>query len=153
MAFSLQYYERIVAQRQKVSEWGKLDILLRQGRVSFALYLYPVKQKYGNIIRIIRQNKSLSQQNMADEMGITVSSYSKMERGEIDIKLSRLLQIAEALDVPLSEIIGDTALNEPIFRYQQKSDNQIGETLAFLLDKVNKLEKELFSLKQQMKKS
>lgn len=153
MAFCLQYYERVVSKRQKVSEWRKLDVLLRQGRVSFALYLYPVKQKYGNIIRIIRQNKSLSQQNMADEMGITVSSYSKMERGEIDIKLSRLLQIAEALDVPLSEIIGDTELNEPAYKYQQKADNQIGETLAFLLDKVNKLEKELFSLKQQMKKS
>ena len=90
---------------------------------------------------------------MADEMGITVSSYSKMERGEIDIKLSRLLQISEALDVPLYEIIGDTELNEPAYKYQQKSDNQIGETLAFLLDKVNKLEKEIFSLKQQMKKS
>jgi len=111
-----------------------------------------VNKEIGNHIRILRQKKGLSQQNMADELGITVSSYSKMERGEIDLKLTRLNQIANALQVSVSEVLGEkefSTVNDSKISYSDKSNESILATLEFLLQKVSYLEKEVYSLKKK----
>jgi transcriptional regulator with XRE-family HTH domain len=45
-------------------------------------------------IRMERLRRNLSQQNIADELGITVAAYSNIERGITDLSVSRLYQIA-----------------------------------------------------------
>lgn len=90
---------------------------------------------------------------MADELGITVSSYSKMERGEIDLKLTRIFQISEALKVSISEVLGEKEFNyvqDSKLAYTDKSSESIHATLEFLLQKVSFLEKEVYSLKKKM---
>lgn len=109
----------------------------------------------GENIRLIRLKKGLSQQNIADDLEITVSSYSKMERGEIDLKYSRIVQIANALKVSVFEIIGSDEKNgvhDPLKEYGTPSTESIYTTLEFLLQKVNSLEKEISLLKNQWKK-
>jgi transcriptional regulator with XRE-family HTH domain len=56
-----------------------------------------VKNAVANKIRLERLRLNLSQQNMADELGITVAAYSNLERGVSEISVSRLYIIAELL--------------------------------------------------------
>lgn len=57
-------------------------------------------------IKAMRVLKEWSQEETAHKLGIAVSSYAKIERGETDINISRLAQIAEILEVDLSQLLG-----------------------------------------------
>ncbi len=57
-------------------------------------------------IRQLRQQKGLSQENMADELGLSTSAYGDIERGRTEPSLSRLEAIAALLEVPLPTLLG-----------------------------------------------
>ena len=56
-------------------------------------------------IKAMRILKEWSQEDAAHKLGIAVSSYAKIERGETDVHLSRLIQIAEVMEVDLSQLL------------------------------------------------
>lgn len=56
-------------------------------------------------IKAMRVLKGWSQEEAAERLGIAVSSYAKIERGETDIHISRLVQIAEMMEIDLSQLI------------------------------------------------
>jgi transcriptional regulator with XRE-family HTH domain len=56
-----------------------------------------VKETVAEKIRIERLRLNLSQQNLADELGITVAAYSNLERGVSEISVNRLIIIAGIL--------------------------------------------------------
>lgn len=58
------------------------------------------------LIRQIRQNKGLSQENLADALGISTSAYGDLERGKTEITISRLAAIAHTLEVPFTTLLG-----------------------------------------------
>jgi transcriptional regulator with XRE-family HTH domain len=60
-------------------------------------------------IRFMRMFKHWTQDDMAEKLGMAVSGYAKIERGETDIPFSRLQQIAKTFEMELSDLIG---LNE-----------------------------------------
>ncbi len=49
--------------------------------------------------------KNLTRDEIADKLEMSVSGYSKLERGEVDISLSRLYRIADILEVSVSQIL------------------------------------------------
>jgi len=57
-------------------------------------------------IRQIRLQKGLSQENMADMLGLSTTAYGDLERGRTELSVSRLENIARLLDVPLPELLG-----------------------------------------------
>src|SRR5690606_24748468 len=57
-------------------------------------------------LRQIRQNKGLSQENMADALGISTTAYGDLERGKTEITLMRLDAIATIFQVPLENLLG-----------------------------------------------
>jgi transcriptional regulator with XRE-family HTH domain len=56
-----------------------------------------VKNIVAKKIRLERLKQNLSQQNMADELGITAAAYSNLERGVSDITISRLFEVSRIL--------------------------------------------------------
>ncbi len=64
-----------------------------------------MKKNIGNSIRLARVTKGLSQQNMADELDLTVASYSNIERGVTDITVSRLIEISKLLNVSIYQLL------------------------------------------------
>jgi len=60
-------------------------------------------------IRFIRQLKGWSQEEVANQLEMSVNGYGSIERGETDVKLSRLEQIAQVFGMELLELFG---LNE-----------------------------------------
>jgi len=50
-------------------------------------------------IKRFRELKNLSREYIAAELDMSVSGYSKIERGEVDLTISRIKQIAGVLEV------------------------------------------------------
>lgn len=69
-----------------------------------SLYIYYTVMNTGEKIRGLRMLKNLSQENMADALGISRVAYSDIERGKTDLTESRIKQIAEVLDVTPDEV-------------------------------------------------
>jgi transcriptional regulator with XRE-family HTH domain len=55
-------------------------------------------------IRLNRLTKGYSQEYMANELEISQNAYSKLERGETELSVRRIYEIASILDVPISEL-------------------------------------------------
>jgi transcriptional regulator with XRE-family HTH domain len=55
-------------------------------------------------IRSIRQSKGWSQDKMAEKLELSVNGYANIERGETDVQVSRLEQIAETFGMDLLEL-------------------------------------------------
>jgi transcriptional regulator with XRE-family HTH domain len=64
-----------------------------------------VKEKLAERIRMARLTKNFSQQNMADELDITVAAYSNIERGVTELTVTRLLQISRILEINGPDLI------------------------------------------------
>jgi transcriptional regulator with XRE-family HTH domain len=62
----------------------------------------PLPQK----LKLIRSFKHWTQEEVAEKLGISTHAYAKIERGETDVNLSRLQQIAEVMDIGLSQLFG-----------------------------------------------
>lgn len=68
-----------------------------------------MKSKLANRIRSLRIHAGLSQQELADELNITSSAYSNIERGQTEITMTRLLAIAQFYNIKPMELF----MNEP----------------------------------------
>jgi transcriptional regulator with XRE-family HTH domain len=62
-------------------------------------------KKFGLRLRKLRQDKGLSLNMFAYENDLSKASVSKIERGIIDFRFSTLLQMANALEISLSELL------------------------------------------------
>ncbi len=56
-------------------------------------------------IRKFRELKSITREWIAGELDMSVSGYSKLERGEVDITLSKIYRIAEVLQVNPEQLL------------------------------------------------
>lgn len=71
----------------------------------------PLDVALGARIRAVRKARNLSQERVADAIGVTFQQIQKYERGANRISFSRLALIAAALDTPLRDLVG--VLEEP----------------------------------------
>lgn len=62
-------------------------------------------------IRTLREQKQLTQEDVAERLFMSVSGYSKIERGETRLNMERLEQIADVLDVDILELISKSEGN------------------------------------------
>lgn len=56
-------------------------------------------------IRFMRQLKGWSQEDVAEKLDMSPNGYANIERGETDVRVSRLEQIAEIFGTNLTELI------------------------------------------------
>lgn len=75
-------------------------------------------------IRTLREQKQLTQEDVAERLFMSVSGYSKIERGETRLNMERLEQIANVLDIDILELISKSegsiiyALNSGYHNFQ-----------------------------------
>ena len=125
--------------------------------------LRPVKKQVTDKIRKLRVEKGLSQDNVAFELGLSHSSYSKIERGETDPNLSRLFQLAKILGVGIIDFFTEDNkpnLKETVTGYGNINNTdleKLNQSIPKLLSEINKLrtalsEKEISSKYKRTKK-
>ncbi len=62
-------------------------------------------KKQAERLRLIRVSKSMSQENVAKALSITVGAYSKIERGVTKLSLNRLSDLSQIFDIELNDFI------------------------------------------------
>ena len=66
-----------------------------------------VSSRFGARLRLLRQERQLTQLRMAEDFGIDRSFISDVERGRKSISLSTLEVLALGLNISLSELLKD----------------------------------------------
>lgn len=84
-------------------------------------------------IRFLRQQKLWSQEQMANYLGMSVNGYGSIERGDTDIGLSRLEQIASLFGVSLHQLF---ALNEETNGFYFFGANNTGQNTGVQTNNV-----------------
>lgn len=64
-----------------------------------------LQSKLGRRCRALRQERGLSQLDMVRQFDVSLSHYQKIERGDLDPRLSTLAKLADCFDVTLSELL------------------------------------------------
>jgi transcriptional regulator with XRE-family HTH domain len=64
-----------------------------------------LQTKLGDRCRALRRRRGLSQMDMVRRFEFSLSHYQKIERGDLDARLSTLKKLAECFDVSLSELL------------------------------------------------
>ncbi len=72
-------------------------------------------------LKVMRLFKGWSQEEMAEKLGYSLSGYTKVERGETDLNISKLEKISEIMGIDLEKLLGMNESN--IFNLAEKSNN------------------------------
>lgn len=83
----------------------------------------PVDVTVGTRIRFTRKMKNLSQQALAEAIGVSFQQVQKYERGSNRVSASMLVRIADFLEVDISDLFGRANARGAI-------DDQLADLLA-----------------------
>jgi len=95
----------------------------------------------GKNIKILRQKQGWSQGDAARQLNISIPAFSKIETGVTDPSLSRLNQIADLFQVPITTVIHGESDHSLAL---QSNEN------ALLRQKVNEQEVEIIKLQRKV---
>jgi transcriptional regulator with XRE-family HTH domain len=62
-------------------------------------------------IKLAREYKNLTQEHMAEAIGVSQATYCRIETGKTDIRVSVLRTIARAFKVPFSRLVSDDVVD------------------------------------------
>jgi len=64
-----------------------------------------LETKVGGRIKLLREGKGWLQRELAKTAGLPLRTVGRIERGEVDVRLSTLAKIAHALGVTLTDLV------------------------------------------------
>jgi XRE family aerobic/anaerobic benzoate catabolism transcriptional regulator len=99
--------------------------------------LHPLLQQLGEGIRNLRAKRGLSRKTLARDAGVSERYLANLETGSGNASILLLSRVAEALALPLSEIVigGDSERPDLVLSTQllrKMSDHDLGEALRLL---------------------
>ena len=109
----------------------------------------------GEKIRKVREIKGYSQENLANELKMSITGYGKIERNEVSVNFDKLMRISEILGVEIENIIGfdeniafnnfNSTIEQQIGRYIMPIEmkKMYEENIQLLKDKIVLLEEML----------
>ena len=88
------------------------------------------QKKIGSFLRELRNEKTLSQEKLAEEFGVTSRSISRWENGNTMPDISIIIELADFYDVDIREIIRGE-------RKSENMDKELKDTLVTVADYTN----------------
>lgn len=74
---------------------------------------------FGETLRQLRKQKNLSQEKIANLLGVSRQSVSKWENGLSHPDTNNLIRLAEILSVSLDELTGNASVNQPTKKLEE----------------------------------
>jgi transcriptional regulator with XRE-family HTH domain len=125
----------------------------------------PILTMNGQKLRMLREFRNYSQEYVAEKLGITQNTYSRIENNQTKITTERLHQVAQVLDVPVSELIstedpviflnGSSLGTQRSFKEEyckellENTRHLYEQILCALKEKINFLETELRNMHEE----
>ena len=89
-----------------------------------------------NNLRTIRNKKNISQQEIADFLGIDRRTYQRWESGEVDIKSLYIPKIAECLQIEIADLFREKPSEIVINQHHwDNKDTSMNGVVVLLTDK------------------
>lgn len=109
----------------------------------------PINKLVGEHLRLIRLSKNMNLEVLSDELDISVSTLSNLERGETEISISRLFQILNILKYDIIDFFQEIlrqhedsdAVSDLRFKYNSKSTSQLELEIEWIKREIEKLKK------------
>ena len=92
------------------------------------------KEMIGSRLKVIRNNKGMTQEQLSEMVGINSKYLSSIERGKENPTLNMIIKISESLDATIDDIFKDIEIEDPKNRLRL-----INETLNRANDEQLKL--------------
>jgi transcriptional regulator with XRE-family HTH domain len=99
----------------------------------------------GQKIKKVREFKNLTQEHLAEKLGMSVAGYGKIEREDTDVPFSRLEQIAATLNMKTEELVGFD--ENTVFNFM---NNQTGINNFYNKSSISEKERELYDKNIQL---
>ncbi|MGV7108065.1 helix-turn-helix domain-containing protein [Flavobacterium sp. U410] len=99
-------------------------------------------------LKRIRELKNLSQEHIANQLGLSIRAYSKIETGETQLTINRLNEISRILGISAFEILGFD--NRHIFNINSSIGNNGYNYIAYSEKLTQQYEETIRSLKEQI---
>ncbi|MDR2206371.1 MAG: helix-turn-helix domain-containing protein [Flavobacteriaceae bacterium] len=114
-----------------------------------------MNNKLGNRIRILRENKGMSQEKMAEKIGLSKSAYGRIETGETNNWVHLIDKICQELSTTPEELFAPDSLvqnnNDNASAVQNHTQHDTHITINQLSDKVIELyEEKIKSLEEKI---
>ncbi|HLQ99725.1 MAG TPA: helix-turn-helix transcriptional regulator [Sphingobacterium sp.] len=97
--------------------------------------------KLGKKIRLLRHQRSWSQEDVAKRLNISIPAFSKIETGITDVNISRLHQISELFDLSLVQLLSSS---------DQEEEGHILNEVEELNQKLREREAEIIGLQKKV---
>ena len=97
------------------------------------------QEKIGKFILDLRKEKNMTQNELADKLGITDRAISKWENGRGMPDLSLLMPLCEILGISINELLSGEKLNKQ--NYQEKLEENFINTIDYTDKKIRKIKK------------
>jgi transcriptional regulator with XRE-family HTH domain len=106
-------------------------------------------ERIGTRIKRFRELKNLTQEHLAERLGISQNSYSRLESETVKITTDRLKEIAGVLDVPAEYLLNTEA---PVYNFSNNTSNKfVGHIENIYDDQKELLQKTIEMLEIQLK--
>jgi transcriptional regulator with XRE-family HTH domain len=101
----------------------------------------------GDDIRKYRNERCYSQEYLASQLGVTQSTYQRIESGAINITFERLNQIAKILRLPAEVFLKEGKNKDDVLVFINKSElDTLRETLLLQRAQIEQMETKLNSI-------
>lgn len=100
-------------------------------------------EKIGSKIRAARLAAGMTQKELGDKSGYTFSTISRIEKGEIDLPISKVKMFSNVLRVPIDYIIGDYLVETtetPEEMFERLDDDVRHELIKEMLERMKEEE-------------
>ncbi|TAE00156.1 MAG: XRE family transcriptional regulator [Bacteroidetes bacterium] len=67
-----------------------------------------MKMRIGTRLLALREDRKMSQAEMADLLGVSAPTYSRLERNETSVDLEQIVHYSKILKVPVQEFLPET---------------------------------------------
>lgn len=97
------------------------------------------QEKIGKFISILRKEKNLTQEELAERLGVSSKSVSRWENGKNMPDLSLLKPLCEIFDISINELLSGEKLKDD--KYREKLEENIINTIDYTNKEVNRTTK------------
>lgn len=101
---------------------------------------YRTKAEIGKYVAELREERRLSQRQLAEHLGVDKSAVSRIEAGERGLAVDELAAVAELFGKTADEILRK---DEVAFAFRSEADDNVTEAVALF----NKVYDDFFALK------
>ena len=101
-----------------------------------------MREEYLKNIKHYRKVFKVSQEHMAEKLGIDLSSYNRIENGRVQMSVKKLYQISEILNVPAEYLVAGEK-KEHIDERDCSECKTNRELIKILIENINKLKQDI----------